>query len=91
MMLSQGRSRNTLNYVTQLPVARKHIGWLKSKLTANGLSSSKLVDKNGYLLTDPDSTGIESSARSQRVEFRVRIDAESKITKLIGSGKKARN
>ena len=89
MVLSQGRSRNTLNYVIQLPVAKQQIGWLRSKLTANGLSSSKLVDENGYLLTDPDSSGVENSKRSQRVEFRVRIDAESKITKLIGSGKKA--
>ena len=89
MRLSQGRSRNTLIYVTQLPVANKHIGWLRSKLTANGLSSSKLVDSNGYLLKDYRSNGIENSARSQRVEFRVRIDAESKITKIIGSGKQS--
>ncbi len=87
MRLSQDRSRNTLNYVTQLPFAQRHTTWLRSRLTANGLSSSKLVDRNGDLLTDPRSNGIENSARSQRVEFRVRIDAESKITKLIGSGK----
>jgi len=87
MRLSQGRSRNTLEYVTQLPAVREHIGWLRSKLTANGLSSSKLVDNNGYFLTDRRSNGIENSSRSQRVEFRVRIDAESKITKIIGSGK----
>ena len=87
MRLSQDRSRNTLIYVTQLPAAKRHTAWLRSRLTANGLSSSKLVDKNGYLLTDPNSDGIENGARSQRVEFRVRIDAESKITKLIGSGK----
>jgi len=89
MGLSQGRSRNTLNYVIQLPIAKKHISWLRGRLTANGLSSSKLVDRNGYLLSDPRSNGIERSSRSQRVEFRVRIDAESKITKLINSGKES--
>ncbi len=86
MELSQGRSRNVLFYVTDLPAARDRIDWLKDKLTANGLSSSKLVDSNGYLLTDKESTGEENRAKSQRVEFRVRIDAESKITKIINSG-----
>jgi len=85
MELSQGRSRNTLFYVTGLPASRDRIDWLKDKLTANGLSSSKLVDSEGYLLTDLESTGIENRAKSQRVEFRVRIDAESKITKIIDS------
>ncbi|MBT3198243.1 MAG: OmpA family protein, partial [Gammaproteobacteria bacterium] len=86
MELSQGRSRNVLFYVTQLPTAEERIEWLRDKLTANGLSSSKLVDSDGYLLTDKESNGVENRARSQRVEFRVRIDAESKITKIIDSG-----
>ncbi len=86
MELSQGRSRNVLFYVTGLPAARDRIDWLKAKLTANGLSSSKLVDSDGYLLIDRDSSGVENRARSQRVEFRVRIDAESKITKIIKHG-----
>lgn len=86
MELSQNRSRNTLYYVTQLPEALRHSEWLKSRLTANGLSSSKLVDNNGYFLNDPRSDGIESLRNSQRAEFRVRIDAESKITKIIDSG-----
>ncbi len=87
MELSQNRSRNTLYYVTALPEAERHAEWLKSKLTANGLSSSKLVDKNGYFITDHRSDGVESLRNSQRSEFRVRIDAESKITKIIDSGK----
>lgn len=88
MELSQNRSRNTLFFVTQLPEAGGYSEWLKSRLTANGLSSSKLVDLDGFFLTDKRSTGEESKAQSQRVEFRVRIDAESKITKIIDSGKK---
>ncbi|MGB5438353.1 MAG: hypothetical protein WBN57_01570 [Gammaproteobacteria bacterium] len=87
MELSQNRSKNTLFYVTQLPEAERHQEWLRSKLTANGLSSSKLVDKNGYFITDPRSDGIENLRQSQRAEFRVRIDAESKITKIIDSGR----
>ncbi|WP_372880093.1 hypothetical protein [Psychromonas sp.] len=87
MELSQERSKNTLFYVTQLPEAQRHAQWLKSRLTANGLSSSKLVDKNGYFLDDPRSDGRENLRNSQRAEFRVKIDAESKITKIIDSGK----
>lgn len=87
MELSQNRSRNTLFYVTLLPESLKHAEWLKSKLTANGLSSSKLVDNNGYLLSDPRSNKIENQMNSQRVDFRVKIDAESKITRIIDSGK----
>ncbi len=83
MRLSQGRSRNTLFYVMALPEARKNYDWLKDKLTANGLSSSKPVDKNGFLLTHESSDGIENQLKSQRVEFRVRIDAESKITTML--------
>lgn len=87
MELSQNRSKNTLFFVTQLPEAKLKAEWLKSRLTANGLSSSKLVDKNGYFITDPQSDGIENMRQSQRAEFRVRIDAESKITKIIDSGR----
>jgi len=88
MQLSQGRSRSTLYYVMVLPVGKNNAEWLKSRLIANGLSSSKPVDKNGYFLTDKRSDGIENTARSQRVEFRVRINAESKITKVIEAGTK---
>jgi len=83
MRLSQGRSRSTLFYVMALPESKLRYPWLKDKLTANGLSSSKLVDKDGYFITDENSDGLEDQLRSQRVEFRVRIDAESKITKML--------
>jgi outer membrane protein OmpA-like peptidoglycan-associated protein len=50
--------------------------WLQYHLTANGLSSSKLV---------LDANGRENPAKSQRVEFRVRTDADAKIAKIIES------
>jgi outer membrane protein OmpA-like peptidoglycan-associated protein len=86
MRLSQERSRNTLFYVMGLPEVTPHYDWLKDKLTANGLSSSKPVDVNGYLLDSKSSNGIEDQLRSQRVDFRVRIDAESKISNMLDSG-----
>ncbi len=83
MDLSQTRSRNTVFYVMTLPESKTNYAWLKDKLTANGLSSSKPVDKRGFFLDDELSDGIESQFKSQRVEFRVRIDAESKISSML--------
>ncbi len=85
MNLSQERSRETLFYVMTLPESKRNYEWLKDRLIANGLSSSKLVDRNGLLLSDENSDGVEDQFKSQRVEFRVRIDAESKITKMLDS------
>jgi hypothetical protein len=44
--------------------------WAKEKITANGLSSSKLI---------LDKDGREDKEASRRVEFRVRTDAEKRI------------
>ena len=49
--------------------------WAKTKLTANGLSSSKPILKNG----------IEDKEKSRRVEFRVRTNAESRMVKILTS------
>lgn len=74
MNLSQNRTMSTLRYVTQLPNATEEIRWLRKYLTANGLSSSKLAFNND---------GSENMERSQRVEFRIRTDAESRIATII--------
>jgi outer membrane protein OmpA-like peptidoglycan-associated protein len=73
MALSQARTRSTLRYVMSIqPTANQN--WLRQYVTANGLSSSRLV-------TDTD--GQEDADRSQRVEFRVRTDAETRIAKIL--------
>ncbi len=75
MDLSYQRARSVLRFVMQLPdIEARHLPWLRKHLTANGLSSSRLV-------LDPD--GSENTARSQRVEVRVRTDAESKMAKIL--------
>jgi outer membrane protein OmpA-like peptidoglycan-associated protein len=75
MELSQDRTRSTLRFVLRLPDVQKDIGWLRSNVTANGLSSSHLKMK-------PD--GItEDTYRSKRVEFRIVTDAEAKIEKIL--------
>ncbi len=74
MELSQSRTRAALLYVLNLPAVQTQKSWLRKFLTANGLSSSKLI-------LNPE--GTENYARSQRVEFRVRTDAESRIANII--------
>ncbi len=74
MELSQSRTRSTLQYVLSLSSVQGEKAWLRSFLTANGLSSSKLILDKG---------GTENVVRSQRVEFRVRTDAEAKIATIL--------
>ena len=74
MNLSQDRTRKVLEYVLN----NKELNskeWAKTKLTANGLSSSKPILKNG----------IEDKEKSRRVEFRVRTNAESRMVKILTS------
>lgn len=74
MQLSQARTRSTLAYVLNLPADRDEIAWLRKYVTANGLSSSRLIT---------DDRGVEDVARSRRVEFRVRTDAETRLAKIL--------
>jgi outer membrane protein OmpA-like peptidoglycan-associated protein len=73
MALSQSRTRTTLAYLLDLDDVNGNKLWLKEHLTANGLSSSKLVI----------SGGVEDGIRSRRVEFRLRTDAESRIAEIL--------
>lgn len=74
MDLSFERSRSVLRFVMELPKVESELPWLRKHLTANGLSSAKLIR---------DAQGEEDWARSQRVEFRVRRDVESRIAKIL--------
>ena len=81
MKLSQGRTRSVLKYVLQIPLIRQSQeirNWLKLHLTANGLSSSKLITSND----------IENKKESRRVEFRVRTKSEERIVNIIEEIKK---
>jgi outer membrane protein OmpA-like peptidoglycan-associated protein len=74
LALSQERTRNTLHYILTLPSISSKVQWLLPRISATGLSySRRIFDLNGQ----------EDSARSQRVEFRVRTDAETKISKIL--------
>ena len=73
MELSQDRTRSVLQYVLQIPAIRESKDWLQQHLTANGLSSSKLITH---------SDNRENSEESRRVEFRVRTNAEKQLEKI---------
>lgn len=78
MQLSQDRTRSVLEYVISLPAVSRAKDWLKQYLTANGLSSSKLIIVDGK----------ENKERSRRVEFRVKTNSEKRIVKIISESKK---
>jgi len=74
MELSQARTRSALTYALSLPQVNDQREWLRRNLTANGLSSSHPVF---------DASGAEDAARSRRVEFKVRTDAETRIARIL--------
>ena len=73
MQLSQARTLSVLKYVLSEKNTPSQI-WTKDLLTANGLSSSKLIH---------DADGNENQQGSQRVEFRVRTNADEYIKNII--------
>ncbi|MFM2344617.1 MAG: hypothetical protein RLZZ210_1228 [Pseudomonadota bacterium] len=75
MDLSQRRTRSLLQYVLELPEIKEYKGWIKSHLTANGLSSSRLIYQIDNI--------TEDSKASQRVEIRIKTTAESKLNEAL--------
>ena len=80
MELSQNRTRRVLKYVLQIEDTQiqQNKKWIRENLTANGLSSSKLIRNPG---------GTQNRKESRRVEFRVRTNAEKRIVEIIKRGK----
>lgn len=74
MKLSQDRTRSVLEYSMKNLPGNLDYSWALSHITANGLSSSKLVFN-----TD----GTENQDASRRVEFRVKTNAEQKIEQIM--------
>jgi len=72
MGLSQDRSKNVLIYILGLNLGSNKI-WAKDKIVANGMSFSKLLLKEN---------GDEDAIRSQRTEFRVKVDSAYIIERL---------
>ena len=68
MELSQNRTRAVLQYCMGL-MQPEQIDWAKNFITANGLSSSHPIIRDG----------VEDKSLSRRVEFRVRTNAEKQL------------
>jgi outer membrane protein OmpA-like peptidoglycan-associated protein len=79
MELSQARTRSTLEYVLTNTRVFGFERWIKSLLTANGLSSSKPR-------FNADMT--ENPIASQRVEFRVRTNADVRMAEILNASQK---
>ncbi len=77
MELSQDRTRAVLEFCMLLPTMAKLREWAKSNITANGLSSSKIVKSVN---------GEENKLLSRRVEFRVRTNADQMIARILTLG-----
>jgi len=73
MALSQNRTRSVLQYVLTTINPDNEREWTRSLITANGLSSSQPILRDGT--EDPNA--------SRRVEFRVRTDAEQQISDIL--------
>ena len=71
MELSQNRTRSVLQYCMGL-TSKEEAEWLRGVITANGLSSSHLIYRNG----------VEDKNLSRRVEFRIRTNAEEVLEEI---------
>lgn len=74
MRLSQERTRAVLQNVLSLPQISADRMWLQGLVTANGLSSSRLIVV---------ANGQEDRERSRRVEFRIRTKASTEIVRIL--------
>lgn len=70
MRLSQERSQSMLEYILNLSTLSPHEKWMREYLTSSGFSSSKPIFDDQHLVNDE---------RSQRVEFVIVTNAESKM------------
>lgn len=76
MELSQERTRAVLKYVLSLAQVIGDKEWLRARMTANGLSSSRVIR---------DEDGAEDAASSRRVEFSIRTNAKEQMVRVINT------
>ena len=74
MALSQARTRSVLAYGLALPQLRDLRGWMMRHVSANGLSSARVLTRGN---------GREDERRSRRVEFRIRTRSKATLAALM--------
>ncbi len=73
MELSQERTRAVLNFSMDIQGLRNLNPWMRKTVSANGLSSARLVMKNN----------IEDKKRSRRVEFTIRTKTKEALFRIL--------
>ena len=73
MALSQARTRAVLEYGLSIPYIHQRFSWARDKITANGLSSSRLIKEDEK----------ENRQASRRVEFKIRTNAKQQVVKVL--------
>ena len=77
MALSQARTRTIIEFAISLPeLSDEDKEYITRKMTANGLSSSKLIYKD-------EAKTIEDEVASRRIEFRTVANDEQTLKKMI--------
>jgi len=74
MNLSQGRTRSVLEFIYDIHRTKKYKPWIKSRIAAVGLSSSRPV---------LNAEGKEDRSKSRRVSFRVITNADIQIKRIL--------
>ena len=84
MELSQARTRTVMNFTLRMPELNQISGWMTKTISANGLSSSKLIPMS------KEGPFIENKEASRRVDFAVRTKTKEALfnilEKLSGGG-----
>ncbi|MCS5711961.1 OmpA family protein [Candidatus Berkiella aquae] len=73
MRLSQERAQSMLEYILSLPSLVKHEEWMQKHFTSSGFSSSRPILNDNKSVNDD---------RSQRVEFVIVTNAESRMDEI---------
>ncbi len=73
MELSQQRTREVLSYALSIPAVSEFRSWIRSTVSANGLSSARLIIANG----------TEDKVRSRRVEFTIRTKTKEALFRIL--------
>ncbi len=73
MVLAQKRTRTVLNYSMRLTKIEEYLPWMQKTMSANGLSSSRLIMNNGN----------EDRKLSRRVEFKIQTKTQEILFKIM--------
>ncbi len=74
MALSQARTRAVLNFSMNIPGLEKWQDWMRRTISANGLSSARIIQ---------NADGIENKRRSRRVEFTIRTKTKEALFEIL--------